>query len=72
MIKPNNMTWNELKQAESNVTAYINLVDEFLSISHGKAWTQADGERGEKLRVEIGRFRQALDMEPKQGFLCAR
>ena len=67
MIKPNNMTWNELKQAESNVTAYINLVDEFLSISHGMAWTQADGERG-----EIGRFRQALDMEPKQGFLCAR
>lgn len=72
MLKPNNITWDQLKQAENNITEYINLVDALLSIDHGVAWTQADGELEERLRAEIRRLRQALDMDPIPGFLCAR
>lgn len=68
MLKPNSMTHSELSKEESTITEYINLVDEFLSMDHGVAWKPEEWEREEKMRMEIARLRQELDMEPLSGF----
>lgn len=64
MLKPDKMTYGELKRAESSIQEYNGLVAQFTALR----WDDEDGR--EKLRPEIGRMRKELDMEPLPGFPC--